>query len=139
MRQHAEARLAEFLKPTRARSRDIAGTVRLGLAVREIVAEVDDWGADLVALGTRGRIGVLRFLIGSVAESVSRKASCDVLMIPSTAIEPGQSGTDRLPSDDVAWEGAGACARGVSGQQPPWTRCNDPGIETTVKADLGHE
>lgn len=102
MRQHAEARHAEFLKQPRARRRKIAGAVRLGLAVREIVAEVDDWGADLLVLGTRGRTGVSRFLIGSVAESVSRKASCNVLMIPSAAIEPGQSGTDRLPSDDVA-------------------------------------
>lgn len=86
MRQHAEARLAAFLKRTRPRRRDIGGTVRLGLAVREIVAEVDDWGADLLVLGTRGRTGISRFLIGSVAESVSRKVSCNVLMIPSGAI-----------------------------------------------------
>jgi nucleotide-binding universal stress UspA family protein len=37
--------------------------------------------ADLVLVGTHGRKGVARFVMGSVAEEVMRKASCPVLVV----------------------------------------------------------
>lgn len=40
-----------------------------------------DYQADLIVLGSHGRKGVERFLIGSVAESVARHASCSVLIV----------------------------------------------------------
>jgi len=39
-------------------------------------------GVDLVALGTRGRKGLERFLLGSVADYVLRGAPTDVLAVP---------------------------------------------------------
>ena len=65
-----------------------AGRVRLGEPAAEIVAEAVEWGADLLVLGTHGRGGISRFLIGSVAESVLRGALCDVLVIPAAAVAP---------------------------------------------------
>ena len=65
-----------------------AARVRLGEPAVEIVAEAVEWGADLLVLGTHGRGGVSRFLIGSVAESVLRGALCDVLVIPAAAVSP---------------------------------------------------
>ena len=38
--------------------------------------------ADLIAVGTHGRTGVFRWLLGSVAEGVVRHAPCAVLVIP---------------------------------------------------------
>ena len=38
-------------------------------------------GADLIVMGTHGRRGLRRFLIGSVAESVVRTAPCPVLLV----------------------------------------------------------
>ncbi|MEO7731903.1 MAG: universal stress protein [Kofleriaceae bacterium] len=38
-------------------------------------------GADLIVMGTYGRRGVLRLLMGSVAEAVARIAPCPVLLI----------------------------------------------------------
>jgi nucleotide-binding universal stress UspA family protein len=38
--------------------------------------------ADLIAVGTHGRTGLGRWLLGSVAEAVMRHASCDVLVAP---------------------------------------------------------
>lgn len=38
--------------------------------------------ADLVVMGTHGRSGFERLMIGSIAEKVLRKASCPVLMVP---------------------------------------------------------
>lgn len=40
-----------------------------------------DVGADLIVIGTHGRTGLSRMLIGSVAESVVRHAKCDVLTV----------------------------------------------------------
>ena len=39
-------------------------------------------GADLIVMGTHGRRGLRRFLLGSVAESVVRSAPCPVLTVP---------------------------------------------------------
>lgn len=59
--------------------------VRVGDARREILAEIDDLRPDVVVLGTHGRSGFERLVIGSVAEGVSREAACGVLVIPPEA------------------------------------------------------
>jgi nucleotide-binding universal stress UspA family protein len=46
-----------------------------------IAAEADAWPADLIVVGTHGRRGVRRLLLGSVAEGVVRIASKPVLLI----------------------------------------------------------
>jgi nucleotide-binding universal stress UspA family protein len=50
-----------------------------------IVAEAIASGADLIAIGTHGRRGVQRMLLGSVAESVARHATVPVLLIRERA------------------------------------------------------
>jgi len=42
----------------------------------------DQHGVDLIVIGTHGRTGVTRFLIGSVAERVVRHANCPILVVP---------------------------------------------------------
>jgi len=50
--------------------------------VREtIVDRAVQWGADLIVLGSHGRRGASRFLLGSVAESVARHAPCSVKIV----------------------------------------------------------
>jgi len=39
------------------------------------------WGADLIVLGSHGRKGFSKFLLGSVAESVARHANCSVWIV----------------------------------------------------------
>lgn len=46
-----------------------------------LAAAAADAGADLIILGTHGRSGFRRFLLGSVAESVSRLAACPTLLV----------------------------------------------------------
>ena len=50
-----------------------------GDAVEEIVHIADETHTDLIVMGTHGRSGLARFVTGSVAEGVLRKASCPVL------------------------------------------------------------
>jgi nucleotide-binding universal stress UspA family protein len=47
----------------------------------EIVRFSRDAGLDLIVMGTHGRTGVERLLMGSVAESVLRDAPCSVLVV----------------------------------------------------------
>jgi nucleotide-binding universal stress UspA family protein len=57
--------------------------VRTGYPAEEILAELEKWQADLVVLGTHGRSGLERMLIGSVAADVLRRAPCSVLILPT--------------------------------------------------------
>ena len=47
----------------------------------EIVRYVRDAGMDLIVMGTHGRTGLERLLMGSVAEKVLRDAPCSVLVV----------------------------------------------------------
>jgi nucleotide-binding universal stress UspA family protein len=52
----------------------------------EVVAQVaKDREAQLIVIGTHGRTGISRFLLGSVATAVLRHAPCDVLVCRGTA------------------------------------------------------
>lgn len=46
-----------------------------------IVSEAQQWQADLIVIGTHGRSGLNRLLLGSVAEGVVRMASVPVLLV----------------------------------------------------------
>ncbi len=46
-----------------------------------ILAVAEQIGADLIVLGTHGRTGLRRLLMGSVAEQLVRRASCPVLTV----------------------------------------------------------
>ena len=56
-----------------------------GEARFEILAEQKNHPADLILLGTHGRGGLDRLVLGSVAATVARKAPCSVLMISPEA------------------------------------------------------
>jgi nucleotide-binding universal stress UspA family protein len=47
--------------------------------------------ADLIVMGTHGTTGLARLLVGSVAESVLRKAPCPVLTVRAAAFPAAQS------------------------------------------------
>ena len=55
--------------------------MRDGDPPEEIVAAADEWRADVVVLGAHARGPVARFLLGSTAEAVVRRAHCPVLTI----------------------------------------------------------
>jgi len=69
-----------------------------------IVEQAAAWPADLIVIGTHGRRGVSRLMLGSDAEQVLRLAHVPVLLIRSA-----ESGT-RAPSAKAAATEAGASA-----------------------------
>ena len=55
----------------------------------EIVQTAKDKGCDLIVVGSHGRRGLARLLLGSVAKSVLRDAACPVLVVNDKVAEPG--------------------------------------------------
>jgi len=62
-------------------------SVRTGIAHRAIDEYVNEEGIDLVVMGTHGRTGVGRFLLGSVAEKVVRTADAPVMTVRASEEE----------------------------------------------------
>jgi nucleotide-binding universal stress UspA family protein len=52
------------------------GDVRL-----KIIDSAAEWNADLIVIGSHGRSGIPRLLLGSVAEFVARNALCSVEIV----------------------------------------------------------
>jgi nucleotide-binding universal stress UspA family protein len=46
-----------------------------------IIQFAEEAGVDLIIMGTKGRTGIKRFLLGSVTESVVHHAHCPVLVV----------------------------------------------------------
>jgi nucleotide-binding universal stress UspA family protein len=59
--------------------------LREGPTVAEILDAARGLGADLIVMGTHGRTGLGRLLLGSVTEEVLRKAPCPVLTVKDQA------------------------------------------------------
>ena len=54
-------------------------------AIMDLATEL---GVDLIVVGTHGRRGLERLLLGSVAEAVVRRATCPVLVVPPARADP---------------------------------------------------
>ncbi len=77
----AHALLEKYAKQLRATGFTVDAVVENG-DVRECILDfAESWHADLIILGSRGRKGMGRLLLGSVAESVVRHAHCSVLVV----------------------------------------------------------
>ncbi len=75
----------------RAAGREASGEMRSGDAASEIIATAEAVGADLVVMGSRGRTGLARVLLGSVARNVLHGSGASVLIV---------RGPDRERHDD---------------------------------------
>jgi nucleotide-binding universal stress UspA family protein len=60
----------------------------------EIVRYARDAGVDRIVMGTHGRTGTERLLMGSVAEKVLRDAPCSVLVVKLPRARPGANKAD---------------------------------------------
>lgn len=81
VRQAAVEDLRRFLEPAREARIDHEVEVREGDPWREVVDTAEEMEADLVVIGTHGRGGLDRYVLGSVAEKLVRTLSCSVLTV----------------------------------------------------------
>jgi nucleotide-binding universal stress UspA family protein len=81
LRQYVEQHIAvAWDAPERPRVSVVVSHVAQGVPAEMIVQIASDLDADLIVVGTHGRRGVKRFMLGSIAERVVRLATCPVLV-----------------------------------------------------------
>jgi universal stress protein A len=81
-----ETRLGEAEKEVRDLGlSDVKTKLLQGAIAPEILEHARAQGCDLIVMGTHGRKGVSRFLLGSIAEHVLRTAPCAVLVVRGAA------------------------------------------------------
>lgn len=91
--QERAALLDAMHRIERERCAGTACTVEVieGPPAAEILSQAESMGADFVVMGTHGRSGFERLVLGSITEKVLRKAACPVLTVPpsvATATPP---------------------------------------------------
>ncbi|HEY8460305.1 MAG TPA: universal stress protein [Blastocatellia bacterium] len=59
----------------------LTSEVAVGRAAETIIRTAEQWGADLIALGSHGYRGFTRFLLGSVSYAVASHAPCSVQIV----------------------------------------------------------
>ena len=89
-RLESERCMREFLFDMELTARKgISSEVREGTAQSVILGTAEAKQIDLIVMGTHGRTGLSRLMLGSVAEKVVRYAGCPVLTVHAPAQDPG--------------------------------------------------
>jgi nucleotide-binding universal stress UspA family protein len=91
LQRTSEQRAREVLEAEVGKLRSAGGMVAQGHLIEgrvapEIVALAEEIGAGLIVMGSRGRGGVRRALVGSVSDSVVRHAHCPVMVVRADPI-----------------------------------------------------
>jgi nucleotide-binding universal stress UspA family protein len=79
--EEAKTLVAKSADALRSAGINVTTTIIQGDPRSVIIDDAKAWGADLIVLGSRGRKGLERFLLGSVSEAVLRHAHCSVEIV----------------------------------------------------------
>lgn len=74
--------IQEEAKLLRDQGFETVGLLVQGQTVPALLKEAEKLGADLIIVGSHGRSGLQKFLLGSVSQEILPKAPCPVLVIP---------------------------------------------------------
>src|SRR5579863_2011745 len=83
--QGAEERLRHMVKHRAVGGLEAEMVVHKGFVPESILSYAQNLQADLIVMGTHGRRGLDRLVMGSVTENVLRKATCPVLAVRKPA------------------------------------------------------
>jgi nucleotide-binding universal stress UspA family protein len=79
--KHGEELVRQAERPLAKAGYKVETAVEEGDPKSRIVEDAAAWHADLIVLGSHGRKGIDRFLMGSVSEAVSHHAPCSVQIV----------------------------------------------------------
>lgn len=104
LEQKAENAVADAARLARTHlSGRVTTAVEQGIPFRAITDYVDDNGIDLVVMGTHGRTGIERVMLGSVAENTLRTSRVPVVTVPPSqeTVDVGEEQYENilLPTD----------------------------------------
>jgi nucleotide-binding universal stress UspA family protein len=98
--QLVRAKLDQFVDKTRVRYGKCEGAVEAGFAWERILDRAAKSDADLIVMGTHGRRGLPRALMGSVTEKVARMASIPVLTVSTRHDAARQRAANASPAQN---------------------------------------
>jgi len=115
--REARERLERLLGDRGDRSLAVTPRIERGAPAARILAVAAEESADLLVLGTHGRTGLDRLVLGSVVDRVTRTAPCPVVTVRVGRAAPGSRplarlcyATDFSPTARAAWPYAVALA-----------------------------
>lgn len=81
LREQAKDLVMKAAEKLRAAKLDVSTDLVEGNPKSQIIDIANEWHADMIVLGSHGRSGLNRFLMGSVSQDVVRHAHCSVEII----------------------------------------------------------
>jgi nucleotide-binding universal stress UspA family protein len=109
-----------------------SGRVLRGYPATEIVDCAGEWGADLVIVGSHGRSGIARMILGSTARTIVRTAPCSVEIVRATGRQPEGKMRIILATDGSDY--SYAAARSVASR--PWPNGSEVRVIGVIDPDI---
>jgi nucleotide-binding universal stress UspA family protein len=81
VRDQAKDLVAKAAEKVRAAGLNVSTALVEGDPKSQIIDVANEWHADMIVLGSHGRTGLGRFLMGSVSQDVVRHAHCSVEIV----------------------------------------------------------
>ena len=97
MRESAEKKAQERLEAWAQEGEECA--IGVGNAAEEIMRQAEEWGADMIVMGTRGRSQIANMLSGSATEWLIRHAHQPVLVVHEVPMD--DSTRAHLPPTEI--------------------------------------
>jgi nucleotide-binding universal stress UspA family protein len=85
LRESAKEMVAKAAEKLRSAKFSVSTELVEGDPKSQIIDIANNWRADMIVLGSHGRTGLSRFLMGSVSQAVVRHAHCSVEIIRSAS------------------------------------------------------
>ena len=96
---------------------EVRADARLGSPAGEIIEKAEEWGADLIVVGSHGRSALGRLILGSVSQRIVTEAHCSVRVGRNPLTEKGAPVRVLLGVDGS--EHSGAAVRAVAARNWP--------------------
>jgi nucleotide-binding universal stress UspA family protein len=81
MKDAAQQMMADFVKKHLKKFKEFDDFIVSGLPAAQIISFAERKKVDVIVMGTHGRGGLNRLMLGSVADKVVRTATCPVLIV----------------------------------------------------------
>jgi len=95
LRKLAEKEMEKFLKENSAEGINIKTEIQeIGPVAQHILEAQEKLGADLLVIGTHGKKGMARWVLGNVAEKLLFNAVCPVLVVRDDPVSPNEKMED---------------------------------------------
>lgn len=113
---------------------EVFSEVHLGFPKKTIPEYAEQWGADLVMVGSHGRSALTRFLLGTVAQAVLRTSPCSVEIVRPGAVPPSPSSSMKIL---LATDGSECSAKAASSvANRPWPANSQVRILSVVELPI---